>query len=118
MEEVKDLVQRFYVAQKASSEVIGLRKHLVTMLKSQNLTDTKFNFSDRTIQYDAHTEPENITQKLIKDMVTREYPQIDPELFMKKLKSARKPKTTETIKVVLKSSRLRSACGASSSLRP
>jgi hypothetical protein len=102
MEEIKDLVQRFYDAQKASTEVISLRKQLVVALKSRGLTDTKFNFGDRTIQYSSVAEPEGITQKLIKDMVTREYPQIDPEVFMKKLKAARKTKVAETIKVVHK----------------
>ena len=102
MEDVKELVQRFYAAQKASREVIVLRARLINALKTQNLTDTQFNFSDRTIQYDRSVAPENITFKLIKDMVSVMYPQIDTELFMKNLKDSRKPKTTESIKVILK----------------
>ena len=56
------------------------------------------NIHKKILQY----KQENITFKLIKDMVSVMYPQIDTELFMKNLKDSRKPKTTESIKVILK----------------
>ena len=62
------------------------------------LTDTKFNFTDRSIGYHKYICKEEITQKLIKSVIQQKYPQRNPDKFIADLCSARKSRTTETLK--------------------
>ena len=99
MDDVKDLVNRYYNAQKAASLANELRQELVKKLKQHGLTTAKFNFNDRTIQYETHQDYEGISQKLLKRALELYYPQIDSRQFINNVCSLRNKKVVETIRV-------------------
>jgi hypothetical protein len=98
IDQIKSLMNKYNQAQQAAREADTLKKQLVPLLKAQNLTDTKFNFTDRSIGYHKYICKEEITQKLIKSVIQQKYPQINPDKFIADLCSARKSRTTETLK--------------------
>ena len=104
IQEIKDTMDKFYNAQKASTEVAQLRRKLVVMLKKSDLTKAKFNFSDRTIQYSSYSSFEDITQKQIRQVINQYYPQISADNFVKQVYEARGKKIVETLKVTNKKS--------------
>jgi hypothetical protein len=99
MERIKELMNRYNAAQRASCDAQAIRKQLVPLLKNTNLTKTKFNFGDRKIGFHSYNDYEGITQKLVKTVIAKKYPQINPEQFVQDLLAARKCKRVETLQV-------------------
>lgn len=99
MTRIKTLMNRYDQVQRSSAEASTLRKQLVPLLKQAELTKTKFNFGDRTISYHYYNSYENITQQLIRSVISKKYPQINPDKFLDDLRAARKSTPTETLRV-------------------
>lgn len=102
MNEIKELMQQYDRAQRASQSVASIRKRLVLLLKQAGMTKTKFNFGDRNISYHTYGSYEELTQRLIRSVVKEKYPQIDSEQFIADLYAARKRRTVETLKATPK----------------
>ena len=99
LQKIKELMTRYDQAQRASSEAAKLRRQLVPLLKDLELTKTKFNFGDRNISFHKYNDYENVTQRLIRSVITEKYPGIDPSQFIADLYAARKSRSIETLRV-------------------
>lgn len=99
MDRIKELMTRYDQAQRASCEAAQLRKQLVPLLRSNNLTSTKFDFGDRSIKYHSYNDYENITQQLIRAVLREKYPQVDANRVIADICAARKSKKVETLRV-------------------
>lgn len=97
--ELKDLLREFNHAQQESKKIPQLRKRIIALIKHEGLTDTKFNFSDKTISYHTYQRYEDISQKLIREVLTEYYPQIDNKTVAQLISQRRKKKVTETIRI-------------------
>lgn len=99
---IKDLMSRFYRAQAAAKDVTKLRKELVGLLKTHQMTDARFNFADCHIQYASKSERSGITQAHIRAFLREQYPDIDSTSFVKELYAAQPYRTSETLAVIPK----------------
>jgi hypothetical protein len=98
-EELKSLVKQYNQAYEASKMLPVLKQKIIPVLKTQNMQKLKFNFGSHTIGYHSYTENDGLTQKLIKETLSKHYPQINPVEFMGRLLASRKQKTVETLRV-------------------
>ena len=97
LQTIKTLMNQYNEAYKASRESDKIKKKLIPLLKSNNLTETKLNFNDRAIYFHTYTRKEEISQKLIKNVLIQKYPNVNPEKFIEDLCNERKKITTETL---------------------
>ena len=96
---IKELLYKYDQSQRAGQEATKLKKQLVPLIKSAGLTKTKFNFGDRTIAYSTYSTHDDITQRLMRSVITKKYPQINVEQFITDIYGSRKRRTIDTLKV-------------------
>lgn len=81
----------------------SLRQEIIPMLVKNNLTKTKFDFGDKIIYYKRQTDRAGLSQKLIKNFLESEYPEINHKQFMTGLLASCESK--DTINLVLQRKR-------------
>lgn len=104
IQQIKELMAKYDQAHRAGLQAAILRKQLIPLLKNADLTKTKFNFGDRTINFHSYNDYENITQQLIKSVVKEKYPNVNAECLIGDIRAARKYKKIETLRVQRKTS--------------
>jgi hypothetical protein len=101
-EELKALIKRYNEAYEASKQLPALKSRIIPALKAQHMEKVKFNFGDHMIIYHNYTDHDGISQRMIKETLTRYYPNFNKEEFMGRLLSARKERQVETLKIIQK----------------
>ena len=98
-EELKSLIKQYNQAYEMSKQLPILKARIIPAIKNQGLQDIKFKFGDHSIGYHNYNDTEGLTQKLIKQTLTKHYPNINASDFMNKLLGMRKIKAVETLKI-------------------
>jgi hypothetical protein len=107
MEELKQLVKQYNEAYEASKMLPSLKARIIPAIKAQQLEKIKFNFNDHSISYHTYVDHDGLSQKLIKDTLTKYYPHINKEEFMGRLLASRKQKKVETLQVNQKKNKVK-----------
>lgn len=101
-EELKALIKRYNEAYEASKQLPALKSRIIPALKAQNMEKVKFNFGDHMIVYHSYTDHDAVSQRMIKDTLTKYYPNLNKEEFMGRLLSSRRERQVETLKIIQK----------------
>jgi hypothetical protein len=97
--DIKALIKQYNQALEVSKQLPALRARIIPALKNEGMQNTKFNFGDYSIGYHSYNDHDGISQKLIKQVLTTYYPNVNSNEFMQRLLNERKLKKVETIKI-------------------
>jgi hypothetical protein len=97
--DLKALIKQYNQAYEASKQLPVLKARIIPALKNEGMLGTKFNFGDYSIGYHSYADHDAISQKLIKQVLSTYYPNINGNEFIQNLLRERKLKKVETIKI-------------------
>ena len=100
--DIKSLMAEYYKLQKMTRQVAALRKTIIFKLKESGMTGTAFRFQDSTIKYAAYYRYADISKEHVREIISSYYPDIDTELFVKRLWDGRHKTKVETIRTYSK----------------
>lgn len=95
---LKELIHRYDQLNEQSRELYKMKKQIVAELKELNMTKCRFDFGDHSLKYCSFNDYEGITQKLIRETISREYPQVDAQKLTTKIAAGRKKRVVETFR--------------------
>jgi len=99
-EKIRKLYEKTKELDSLQQEIDDLKADLLIKIKEQGLTKTKFDFADKSIKYRQYVDKGQISQKLLSEVIIKNYPHIDATDFITSVLAARKPKEREIIEVV------------------
>lgn len=96
VDHIKALMKEYHQALLAADRAAEIKKQLIPLLRDPQWADRPFKFSDRTIKYQCEERASSLSQKLIKPVLQREYPELASDI-MKKILQARTYKPYESL---------------------
>lgn len=103
MEELKRTAQRIYdlslEIDQRKNESDRLRSELLMNMQESGLVRTKFDFGDKIIYCNERSDNEGLTQRLLKNYLSTEYPQINQRQFMSGLLASRSKRQKRTLDI-------------------
>lgn len=99
-QDLTDLYNKSNEFDKLKSVIETLKGKLLQSLKERGMTRNKFDFGDKYIRYKKYNDSGQISQKLLKQVLTVHYPDLDAAEFMAHVLGSRTVKEREIVDIV------------------